>query len=197
MMQKRPGLWQPGRRNFRPPNAVGPPPNELEPWFKDHPHLAPRGSPVQRPVPRPAHVSQRQPARCRLPNGPFHHPRHHNLGHVAKNTSAPDNKNRKATYTSPKSTSHVNSNTGNISDVVVDSTPFTRPERNALWDTVGFAYLWRNFENAKGNELKDVLVEIHSRLTKDEQINVGLMRPETFETFTRIIGEFSVYFQSV
>ena len=156
-MQKRPGLRQPGRRNFRPPNAVGHPPNELEPWFKGHPHLAPRGPrgpPVQWPAPSPAHVSQRQPARYRLPNGPFHHPRQLIPGHAAKNTSprSPDNKDRKSTFTSTKSTSHVNSKTGKTS-VVVDNSPFTRPERNELWGAVGFAYLWRNFENAKGNEL--------------------------------------------
>ena len=241
IMQNKPGLRQPGKRNFRPSIAVGSPHHELEEWFRSHPHYVPRGLALQwytlppphhrQPHPdvaAPPHLHQKQsnpyvaqppqfhyrqpnPGVARPPpfhqkqqspgrksNRNFHRLRQESLDNLRKNNSpcVPDSKNQDA-FTSAKATSLVNSNIGKISDAVEQSSWFTRPERNALYDTVGFAYLWRNFENSKGDELKGVLVEIHSRLTKDEQINVGLMRPETFETFNRIVGEFTVDYQFV
>ena len=53
----------------------------------------------------------------------------------------------------------------------------------------GFDHLWTRLVRSKDNEIKDILIEILSRLTGQEHVDVGLMKPETFKTFSRIVGK--------
>ena len=70
-----------------------------------------------------------------------------------------------------------------------ESTPEFKDVQGECLSNVGFDCLWCMFVNSKGNKLKDVLTEIFTRVTREEHIDVGLMKPETFQTFSRIIGE--------
>ena len=60
---------------------------------------------------------------------------------------------------------------------------------DAALSDLGFDLLWTRFVRSQDKEIKDILIEILSRVTGQEHINVGLLKPETFKTFSRIAGK--------
>ena len=74
---------------------------------------------------------------------------------------------------------------------VEDKSPFSKPERpqGDCFQTVGFNCLWKRFVKPEGTKLKDVLIEIHTRLSADAQVHVGVMTLDIFRAFSRTIGK--------
>ncbi len=69
-----------------------------------------------------------------------------------------------------------------------DDSPFTRSRSSHLRE-FGLSFLWSRLEGADELELKDVLLELHSRLRDQDRVDVGLLRPDTLNAFSRVLGE--------